>query len=318
MPAIIPCFATSRRATASTRPYWSRFTATRQATAQSPAITTCCRPLASLAYGGRRRELFEREFIASLKLMDQGVPRWMLKGSWAGATGYPQFLPSVALRLRADGDGDGYSDIWHNETDGLASIASYLRDAGWKPGVAWGVVRASRRRSIGTASQSRITAPKCPQVYRRHSRWLTVGQWRSLGVVPTPATLSDNEPATLLEPDGPGRHRLSADEQLSRDPRLQLLEFLRDVGRAAGGRDCTAIDRPARNADLKDPARFHNSPHPARHRRRFAFVRKRVARRRTAIRYARQGRLPDRPQLGRGALFQERRTRTCRRRRWRR
>ena len=61
--------------------------------------------LASLAYGGRRRALFEPEFIAALKLIDQGVPRSMLKGSWAGATGYPQFLPTVALRLRADGDG---------------------------------------------------------------------------------------------------------------------------------------------------------------------------------------------------------------------
>ena len=68
--------------------------------------------LASLGYYGRRREFFESEFIAALKLIDQGVPRWRLKGSWAGATGYPQFMPSVALRLRADGDGDGYADIW--------------------------------------------------------------------------------------------------------------------------------------------------------------------------------------------------------------
>ena len=47
-------------------------------------------------------------------------------------------MPSVALRLRADGDGDGYADIWSNELDGLASIATYLRDAGWKPNVALG------------------------------------------------------------------------------------------------------------------------------------------------------------------------------------
>ncbi|WP_294069311.1 lytic transglycosylase domain-containing protein [Sphingomonas sp.] len=159
--------------------------------------------LASLAYGGRRRELFEREFIASLKLIDQGVPRWMLKGSWAGATGYPQFLPSVALRLRADGDGDGYADIWRSEVDGLASIASYLRDAGWKPGVAWGVQARVPLGLNRAALQSRITAAKCPQVYRRHSRWLTVGQWRSLGVVPVEQRLGDNEMATLLEPDGP-------------------------------------------------------------------------------------------------------------------
>ena len=83
--------------------------------------------------------MFEDEFIAALKLMDQGVRRWQLKGSYAGATGYPQFMPSVALRLRADGDGDGYADIWRNEDDAFASIANYLRDAGWKRNVPWGV-----------------------------------------------------------------------------------------------------------------------------------------------------------------------------------
>ena len=77
--------------------------------------TDLLQALASLGYYGRRRDFFESEFIAALKLMDQGVPRWRFKGSWAGATGYPQFMPSVALRLRADGDGDGYADIWSNE-----------------------------------------------------------------------------------------------------------------------------------------------------------------------------------------------------------
>ena len=104
--------------------------------------TDLLQALASLGYYGRRRDFFEGEFIAALKLMDQGVPRWRLKGSWAGATGYPQFMPSVALRLRADGDGDGYADIWANELDGLASIAMYLRDAGWKPNIAWGIAGA--------------------------------------------------------------------------------------------------------------------------------------------------------------------------------
>ena len=61
----------------------------------------------SLAYEGRRRELFAGEFIATLKMIDRGVPREQLKGSWAGAIGGPQFLPSVYLRLARDGDGDG-------------------------------------------------------------------------------------------------------------------------------------------------------------------------------------------------------------------
>jgi membrane-bound lytic murein transglycosylase B len=68
--------------------------------------------LATLAYEGRRRPLFEGEFIAALKLMDQGVPRRWLKGSYAGATGYAQFMPSTALRLSYYGYGDGYYYFW--------------------------------------------------------------------------------------------------------------------------------------------------------------------------------------------------------------
>jgi len=159
--------------------------------------------LASLGYYGRRRQLFETEFVDALKLMDQGVPRWRLKGSWAGATGYPQFMPSVALRLRADGDGDGYADIWANELDGLASIAAYMRDAGWKPNVAWGIPVRTPANLNRYAIVSRITAPRCPQVYRRMSRWLTMSEWRAMGVTPIGRTLPDNEMASLIEPDGP-------------------------------------------------------------------------------------------------------------------
>ena len=158
--------------------------------------------LATLGYEGRRRSFFEDEFIAALKLMDQGVQRWQLKGSYAGATGYPQFMPSVALRLRADGDGDGYADIWRNEDDAFASIAKYLRDAGWKPNVPWGVpvrVPATLNRS---AIQSRLNPPRCPAVYRRHSRWLTVAEWRSLGIVPGGRGLPDHEMAALMETPG--------------------------------------------------------------------------------------------------------------------
>ena len=159
--------------------------------------------LSSLGYYGRRRELFENEFVAALKLIDLGVPRYVLKGSWAGATGYPQFMPSVALRLRADGDGDGYADIWRSELDGLASIAAYLRDAGWKPNTEWGIPVRTPQNLDRQAIVSRITSPRCPQVYRRMSRWLSMREWRQLGVSPTGRSLPDNEMASLIEPDGP-------------------------------------------------------------------------------------------------------------------
>jgi membrane-bound lytic murein transglycosylase B len=165
--------------------------------------TDLLQALASLGYYGRRRDFFETEFVAALKLMDEGVPRWRMKGSWAGATGYPQFMPSVALRLRADGDGDGYADIWANEIDGLASIAAYLRDAGWKPNVPWGIPVRTPTTLNRAAIVSRTTAPRCPQVYRRHSRWLSMREWRALGVSPSGRSLPDNEMATLIEPDGP-------------------------------------------------------------------------------------------------------------------
>ena len=165
--------------------------------------TDLLQALASLGYYGRRRDFFETEFVATLKLMDQGVPRWRLKGSWAGATGYPQFMPSVVLRLRADGDGDGFADIWSNELDGLASIATYLRDAGWKPNVAWGIRVRTPSNLNRAALVSRTTAARCPQVYRRHSRWLTMREWRALGITPIGRSLPENEMATLIEPDGP-------------------------------------------------------------------------------------------------------------------
>ncbi|WCT75418.1 lytic murein transglycosylase [Sphingomonas naphthae] len=163
------------------------------------------RSLASLAYEGRRRALFSGEYIAALKMLDRGAPRDLLKGSWAGATGYPQFLPSTYIRLGADGDGDGKVDIWANEADALASIARYLLDAGWKPGVPWGVpVRVPPTLDrVATAPLAR--SPECQKVFDRHSRWLTVGEWRALGIQPLAARApADTELAALIEPDGIG------------------------------------------------------------------------------------------------------------------
>lgn len=159
--------------------------------------------LATLAYEGRRRELFESEFVAALQLLDRGTPRSRLKGSWAGATGYPQFMPSTVLRLATDGDGDGQANIWSSELDGLASIAAYLRDAGWKPNVHWGIPVLVPSTLNRAAIVGRLTSPRCEAVYRRHSQWKTMAEWRALGVQPTGRGLPDSEMATLLEPDGP-------------------------------------------------------------------------------------------------------------------
>jgi len=158
--------------------------------------------LATLAYEGRRRLLFESEFVAAMKLLDQGIPRSRLRGSWAGATGYPQFMPSAVIRLRADGDGDGRADIWSSEMDGLASIANFLREAGWKANTAWGIpVRVPYNFDRG-AVRNIATSPDCPRVHARHSRPLTMREWRMMGITPVSRTLRDDEIAYLLEPDG--------------------------------------------------------------------------------------------------------------------
>lgn len=163
------------------------------------------RALASLAYEGRRRDLFANEFIATLKLIDHGIPRTTLHGSWAGATGLPQFLPSQYLLLGMDGDGDGRIDIWNNEADALASIANYFRAHGWQRNLPWGVA-ASVPVSFDTAAyaSSNIGQP-CSRVLDRLSRYMPLRDWRALGVVPyTTRGLQENDMLSLIQPDGPG------------------------------------------------------------------------------------------------------------------
>ena len=163
------------------------------------------RSLASLGYDGRRRALFEGEFIATLKMIDRGVSREQLKGSWAGATGNPQFLPSVYLRLARDGDGDGRADIWNSAPDTLASIANYFVNAGWRPGQPWGLAVSVPAGFDRSAVRNRLVSPRCPRVFDRHGAWRTMAEWRALGIQPQDRGWpGDTVLATLVEPDGPG------------------------------------------------------------------------------------------------------------------
>lgn len=164
------------------------------------------RSLATLAWEGRRRSLFEPELLATLKMLDSGVPRSRLVGSWAGATGYPQFLPSVYLKIARDGDGDGKADIWSSEADALASIANYFVQSGWRKGQPWGIAVSVPANVDRAGLSAKMTAARCPRVFNRHSRWLSMAEWRRLGIVPTGGSWpSDRIMATLLEPDGPGK-----------------------------------------------------------------------------------------------------------------
>lgn len=98
------------------------------------------RALATLAYAApRRREFWQRELVTALQILDAGhVSPDRMEGSWAGAMGHTQFMPSSWKQYAADYDGDGRRDIWTNIPDALASTANYLKKHGWQGGKTWG------------------------------------------------------------------------------------------------------------------------------------------------------------------------------------
>lgn len=95
--------------------------------------------LTTLVYDGRRRDFFKRECLAALRLADVGVLQLsQMKGSWAGAMGELQFLPSVLARYAVDYNGNGRIDVWQEQGDIFASGANYLRASGWRKDQGWG------------------------------------------------------------------------------------------------------------------------------------------------------------------------------------
>jgi membrane-bound lytic murein transglycosylase B len=138
--------------------------------------------LATLAYDPRRAPLFRNELFSALEIINRGdIELERLRGSWAGALGQPQFMPSTYLKFSQDFDGDGRRDIWGSLADVFASIAFYLSEHGWKGDTTWGrevkVPKASRkavggvaRRDSGCRAERALTKP------------LSLKEWRKLGV----------------------------------------------------------------------------------------------------------------------------------------
>ena len=148
------------------------------------------RSLATLAYEGRRPEFAQSQLIAALKIIQEGdiSPDKML-GSWAGAMGQTQFIPTTYETHAVDFDGDGRRDIWNSSADALASTAHYLQSSGWKQGQPWGF---------------EVTLPAgFDYALADGAIKKSVAQWRQLGVtVPASAAGSDQSSATLLLPAG--------------------------------------------------------------------------------------------------------------------
>ncbi|WP_298841060.1 lytic murein transglycosylase [uncultured Roseobacter sp.] len=147
--------------------------------------------LATLAFDGRRGAFFEEQLIAALKILQNGdtSPRNMT-GSWAGAMGHTQFIPTSYLAFAVDFDGDGRRDIWADDpVDALASTAAYLNKSGWKKGQPWGVEVQVPRGFDYSQANRKITK--------------TPAQWARLGVVDMKGRQVPNHGrASLLLPAG--------------------------------------------------------------------------------------------------------------------
>jgi membrane-bound lytic murein transglycosylase B len=139
--------------------------------------------LATLAWEGRRRAFFTTELIDALQILDKGyIELDQMKGSWAGAMGQTQFMPSSYLAHAQDFDGDGRRDIWNTLSDVFASIANYMVAYGWKTDQTWG-----REVKVPAGGATRLAAKVgFRQSGCRAERELTVPQplkkWQAMGV----------------------------------------------------------------------------------------------------------------------------------------
>ena len=147
--------------------------------------------LATLAYDGRRETFFKKEFFAALKIIDEGhITSENMKGSWAGAMGQVQFMPTSFNAYAVDYNNDGKKDIWNSRADALASAANYLKQANWDDTYTWG-----RQVTLPKDYDANISGLKLTK---------TLPEWQALGIrtfegKSLPNVVLD---ASLIMPDG--------------------------------------------------------------------------------------------------------------------
>jgi membrane-bound lytic murein transglycosylase B len=148
--------------------------------------------LATLAYDGRRGAYFRRELLDALEILNEGhITSALMTGSWAGAMGQSQFMPSSFLSRAVDHDGDGRRDIWTTYADVFASAANYLKRAGWRQGQRWG-----RRITLPADFDAALIDLNVAK---------SLGEWQALGVrnAKGQALPKVSLDASLVAPDGP-------------------------------------------------------------------------------------------------------------------
>lgn len=175
--------------------------------------------LSTLAYEGRRESFFKKQLFAALTILDEGhISNENMKGSWAGAMGQNQFMPTSFLSYAVDGDGDGKKDIWQNQADIFSSMANYLKKEGWNDELTWGrQVKLPEHFDYALA---------IPQNTGSRKNWLkawantekTLAEWQTLGVRRSDGTnlpKVDIKAALVFPDDEKGRAYLAYDNYKS-------------------------------------------------------------------------------------------------------
>lgn len=151
--------------------------------------------LGTLSCEGRRQSYFRGEFFATMRILQRGdLTQDQLYGSWAGAFGHTQFMPSTYERLAVDFDGDGRRDLVSSTTDALASTANFLKRAGWQTGMPWGF-EVTIPQGMSVAGESRRNK-------RSLNSWVAQGVTRADGTALIQGNLSGSTPAGLITPAG--------------------------------------------------------------------------------------------------------------------
>ncbi|MCW8866176.1 MAG: lytic murein transglycosylase [Colwellia sp.] len=175
--------------------------------------------LSTLAYEGRREAFFKKQLWAALTILDEGhIKIDNMKGSWAGAMGQNQFMPTSFLAYAVDGNGDGKKDIWQNQVDIFASMANYLKKEGWNDELTWG-----RQVKLPQNFDNSLAIPKNTG---SRKKWLkawstsekTLAEWQALGVRRTDGTNLPNvdiKAALVFPDDENGRAYLAYDNYKS-------------------------------------------------------------------------------------------------------
>lgn len=175
--------------------------------------------LSTLAYEGRREAFFKKQLWAALTILKEGhISAENMKGSWAGAMGQNQFMPTSFLSYAVDGDGDGKKDIWNNYADVFSSMANYLKQEGWNDELTWG-----RQVKLPDNFDVSLAIPKNTG---SRKNWLkawansekSLAQWQSLGVRRADGTnlpKVDIKAALVFPDDEKGRAYLAYDNYKS-------------------------------------------------------------------------------------------------------